>query len=968
MTHPVRCVKKLIEVALPLDKINEASSREKSIRHGHPSTLHLWWARRPLATARAVIFSQLVNDPSGRWELEHAGQIPPNYLKASWAAKRKQLFGIIEELVKWESTTNEEVLERARVEIRRSWRESCDLNKDHPQAAELFNPDNLPGLHDPFAGGGAIPLEAQRLGLEAYASDLNPVAVLINKAMIEIPPKFAGKHPVGKLPEGETALGVQDKWPGATGLAEDVRRYGAWMRSEAQKRIGHLYPTVIVTKEMASSRPDLTNMVGDELTVIAWIWARTVRSTNPAFSHVEVPLASTFILSSKAGKESYVEPVVNGETYRFVVKTGAPPDVALDGTKAHGRGSNFRCLVSGAVIGGDYIKSEGKAKRIGQRMMAVVAEGTKGRVYLDPTEVMERLALSVESSWIPSGDVPARLTGGTCVPYGLSTWDKLFTARQLVALTMFSDLVLEAIERVRVDTIEAGCLVGNSGLDDEGTGALAYAQAVGVYLAMAVSKVANIGSSIATWMNDRGAFRETFARQAIPMTWDFVEANPFANAGGSLETAFEKIFMAITTLPAKLSAHVSQWDAQTQTISNNKAISTDPPYYDNIAYADLSDFFYVWLRKSLKGVFPTLFSTVAVPKSEELVATKYRHGTRAKAEAFFLDGMTAAMHSLAIQAHPEMPVAIYYAFKQSETETDEGTASTGWETFLEAVLRAGFTLTGTWPMRTEGSGRLIAKGTNALASSIILVCRRRSDDATSASRREFLRELNLVLPEALERMVHGTADGTSPIAPVDLSQAVIGPGMEVFSKYSAVLEADGSKMSVKTALRLINRYFAANDFDNDTQWCLKWFEQNGWKQGAFGQADDLSRAMGTSVAGVAEAGVIESGGGFVRLLRPVEYPRDWNPRTDTRNPIWETLHHLIRSLRVDGETATGRLLGAVKGQIEGVRLLAFRLYTLCERAGWSEDARTYNELMTSWTAVETAAGQVREPDKQGELF
>lgn len=368
----IKAPKKLIEVALPLDAINEAAAREKSIRHGHPSTLHLWWARRPLAAARAVIFAQMVNDPGYE---RHLGR---GVNKQKAAAERERLFKIIEDLVQWENTNNEEVLERARAEIRRSWRETCELNKNHPQAAELFNPDKLPAFHDPFAGGGALPLEAQRLGLEAWASDLNPVAVTINKAMIEIPPRFAGRAPVGPIPAGEKQAKLHEDWRGARGLAEDVRRYGAWMRAEAEKRIGHLYPKIEVTAEMVAERPDLKPLLGQKLTVIAWLWARTVKSPNPAFSHVDVPLASTFVLSSKAGKEAYVEPIVEGDAYRFTVKLGKPGEAAKRGTKL-ARGANFECVLSKTPIDGDYIKAEGRAGRMGARLMAIVAEGARGR-------------------------------------------------------------------------------------------------------------------------------------------------------------------------------------------------------------------------------------------------------------------------------------------------------------------------------------------------------------------------------------------------------------------------------------------------------------------------------------------------------------------------------------------------------------------------------------------------------------
>jgi putative DNA methylase len=977
--YPIKSPRKLIEVALPLDAINAAAAREKSIRHGHPSTLHLWWARRPLAAARAVIFAQLVNDPG----YQQGGGFKYGMNKKDAAQERKRLFKIIEDLVLWENTNNEVVLEQARAEIRNSWREVCELNKDHPQAAELFNPDKLPALHDPFAGGGAIPLEAQRLGLEAYASDLNPVAVLINKAMIEIPPKFAGKPPV--RPSDNTLLSTitaQRDWPGATGLAEDVRYYGAWMRAEAQKRIGHLYPPVEITAEMARSRPDLKQLVGQKLTVIAWLWARTVKSPNPAFSHVDVPLASTFILSSKAGRETYVRPVIEGDTYKFTVKSSQSDDFSMEEYNAAEKGTRFAkaqdffCLLSGSPIARELIRDAGKAQKLGQRLMAIVAEGPTGRFYLPPDSFHESIALSASNnplvaearSTFLSGETPTRamITGGVCSAYGLVTWGHLFTPRQLVALTTFSDIVAETRERIRQDAINAGFATEKDPSNDNSKTATAYADAVSIFLSFAVSKVANIGSSIATWMNDRGAFRETFARQAIPMTWDFAEANSFADAGGSIETALNKGAMAITALPSNARGFAIQANAAKQEISSNKFVSTDPPYYDNIGYADLSEFFYVWLRRSLRSVFPDLFATISVPKAEELVATRYRHGSQAKAEEFFLKGMTAAMTGLAEQAHPSGPITIYYAFKQSDTKSGAGTSSTGWETFLEAVNRSNLQLVGTWPVRTEGAGRLVAKDTNALASSIVLVCRKRPTDAPSVSRREFIRELDVVLPEALDEMTRGSGDERSPVAPVDLSQAIIGPGMAVFSKYTAVLEANGEPMSVRTALQLINRFLAEDDFDADTQWCLRWFEQHGWAEGVFGEADVLARSKSISVSGLAEAGVVVSGGGKVGLRKWADYPTDWDPRADTRQPVWETLHHLIRALKQDGEGGAGRLLGAVKAKSEATRQLAYRLYTLCERQGWAEDARAYNELITSWTGIESIAGTV--PEGQGELF
>ena len=966
----IKTPKKLIEVALPLDDINAAAAREKSIRHGHPSTLHLWWARRPLAAARAVLFAQMVNDPADVLE----GDKRTNVFKEKVAKERERLFQIIRELVLWENTNNEAVLNRARAEIHNSWRYVCALNKNHPEAAVLFNPDKLPAFHDPFAGGGAIPLEAQRLGLESYASDLNPVAVMINKAMIEIPPKFAGRAPVGPDVVGEKAKKgkrLTDDWPGATGLAEDVRRYGHWMREMAFERIGHLYPKVAITAEMAAERPDLKGYVGQELTVIAWLWARTVKSPNPAFSHVDVPLASSFVLSSKKGKEAYVEPQLSGDSYQFVVKIGKPPAGAKDGTKA-ARGANFTCLLSQTPMDGKHIKGEGMAGRMGARLMAFVAEGKKGRVYLSPTDEMERIACSAQPEWKPEADIPPDKRSMFTPLYGLTKFGDLFTPRQLVALTTFSDLVQEARAKVIADAVAAGLADDGVGLDAGGSGATAYGDAVAVYLAFAINKGANLWSTITSWMSDRGAFRETFARQAIPMVWDYAESNPFSNSGGNLETAIDKGKMAIEFLPIQSNAKTIQADASNQSISQRKVVSTDPPYYDNIGYADLSDFFYVWLRRSLSSVYPTLFATMAVPKAEELVATPYRHGNKEKAEQFFLNGMGKAIHNLAKQAHGAFPVTIYYAFKASET-SDSGTGNTGWETFLQAVISSGFTLVGTWPVRTEGSGRMIAKGTNALASSIVLVCQKRPANADTISRRDFQRQLRSEMPEALEAMIGGTT-GQSPIAPVDLAQAAIGPGMGIYSQYAAVLNQDGTAMSVHDALVMINReitdYLSPNagNADGDTLFCSAWFDQYGWKSGQFGEADTLARAKGTSVEGVKEAGVIEASGGKVRLFTWKEYPADWNPENDTRMPVWEALHHLIRQLNEGGESAAGRLLARIPDKAEAVRQLAYHLYTLCERHGWADDARGYNELITSWGNIVSESFNAGQVGAMGDLF
>jgi len=1033
--------KKLIEVALPLDAINKASAREKSIRHGHPSTLHLWWARRPLAAARAVIFSQMVDDPSGYTETllsdpnkKRAATRELGKRKSIWEIRktqyaeaqrqgdasisapgpeptldecvadieRERLFRIIEDLVLWENTTNETVLQQARDEIWQSWRRTCAENADHPRAKELFDRYKLPAFHDPFAGGGALPLEAQRLGLEAYASDLNPVAVLINKAMIEIPPKFAGQPPVNPESNPQTRHSGRSeaetrnpeikldsrlrgndelftrKWHGAQGLAEDVRYYGKWMRDEAEKRIGYLYPKAEVTAEMAKERPDLKKYVGQKLTVIAWLWARTVKSPNPAFANVDVPLASTFMLSTKAGKEAYVEPIITpsplaggrGEAgYRFTVKVGKPKDAeaAKNGTKL-ARGANFLCVMSGTPITGEYIKAEGKAGRMGARLMAIVAGGERGRVYLPPTEVMEVVASMVRLEWKPEQELLGK-SGDQLPLYGMYQYWQAFTPRQLVALTTFCDLVQKTRERVQGDALAAGLPDHRAGsgqadkpLKDGGIGAIAYADAVSVYLGLAIDKASDYNSSLVLWSPTRDQVKTTFSRQALQMAWDFAETNVFADAAGDITVSLDGISRTLAQFGPGSTGHVLASDSQNQSISLHKVISTDPPYYNNIGYADLSDFFYVWLRRSLKPILPDLFATLAVPKAEELVATSYRHGSREKAEAFFLDGMTQAMHRIAEQTHPAFPVTIYYAFKQSETDSDgeNGTVSTGWDTFLEAVIRAGFAITGTWPMRTERGARSIGIGTNALASSIILVCRKCTDDAKTATRREFIAAIKAELPAALAHLQRGN------IAPVDLAQAAIGPGMAIYTRYAKVLDAEGKPLTVREALALINQTIdealaeQEGDFDADSRWALTWFEQSGFTEGEYGMAEQLSKSKNTSVGGMVEAGILASSHGKVRLLRPNELPADWDPTTDKRLTAWEGVHHLIRALEAGGEGAAAVLVAKLGAKAEIARELAYRLYTLCERKKRAAEALSYNGLVQSWPEITRLS---REGDK-----
>ena len=958
MTQP----KKLIEVALPLEAINRESAREKSIRHGHPSTLHLWWARRPLAAARAVIFAQMVDDPGSHPELFPTEE--------EQNRERERLFDLIRELVKWENINNQEVLDAARAEIRK------------------YAPEGEPPpLLDPFAGGGSIPLEAQRLGLKAYASDLNPVAVLINKALIEIPPKFAGQPPVSLQTQrrrgaeedaegnkGKTfaspRLRVEGMWQGAEGLAEDVRYYGQWMRDEAEQRIGHLYPPYEITEELLARRPDLKAQgykPGDKLTVIAWLWARTVTCPNPACG-AEMPLVRSFWLSKKKGKQAWVEPVV-GKT-EAQRRRGAQRDenlsasprlrVEIDFEVKVGEGMpregtvNRRgavCLACGTPVPFDYIRSEGRAKRMGAQLMAVVAEGHRGRVYFPPTP--EQAAIAAQAAPpndVPDTDLPEKALGFRVQLYGMTKHRDLFTDRQLVALTTFSDLVGEARARVEDDARAAG-------LDAER--ARAYADAVATYLAFAVDKGADYWNTIATWM-PRGTVGHAFSKQAIPMTWDFPEANPLSKFHCAWEETFEWVAKSLELLPGnKLVGRVEQTDASKIGGNASAIISTDPPYYDNIGYADLSDFFYVWLRRSLGMIYPDLFSTVLVPKTQELVATPYRFdGNRDAAKSFFEKGLQLVFSRMRKTTHPDYPITVYYAFKQTEAG-EKGDVSTGWETMLEGLIRTGFQITGTWPMRTERSGRSISIGTNALASSVVLACRPRPENAPATTRRDFMRALKRELPAALRELQKGA------IAPVDMAQAAIGPGMAIFSRYSRVLEADGSPMSVRTALALINQaldeYLAEQEgeYDADTRWALAWFEQFGFQPGPFGDAETLSKAKNTSVAGMVTAGILEARAGQVRLLRRGELDPDWDPATDPRLTDWEIAQHLIRTMEDAGEEAAARLLVRLGDRGERARDLAYRLYGLCERKGWAQEALPYNALVVAWPEIGRLAEDIR---------
>ena len=1160
--------KKLIEVALPLEAINAESAREKSIRHGHPSTLHLWWARRPLAACRAVLWASLVDDPSS-W--------PEKFpTEAEQTKERQRLFDIlgritietdkkgnqkqvVRGLVSWDDIKDEQTINEAQREIARclAWSRG-EEPPTKPEAVRDYIAQHAPPVYDPFAGGGSIPLEAQRLGLEAHASDLNPVAVLINKALIEIPPRFKDCPPVNP---DDRQRGKLESWKGAQGLAADVRYYGQWMRDEAFQRIGHLYPphplapspqgeggqenvgtsrspssqgeggqdssstsahssqgeggqlpspslgeglgvrvkqrmTEIARKlrkeqtkseeilwqalrnrkldgrkfrrqhpiapfvvdffcaeenlivevdgsvhdspeqqaldrerqslleslglrfvrlraeAVESNLSECLNTIqsalsplsltgrgaggegansltgrgaggegansltgkGGKATVIAWIWARSVRCPNPACG-CQMPLVRSFQLSKKKGRTAWVEPIVYVERSRDVENDGDTEETKIRFEVKTGEGEipegtvqrkGARCLACETPVGLDYVRSEGKAKRMSQQLMAVVAESKQGRVYLSPTVEQERIAFSAQPEWKPDSNLPEQALGFRVQNYGMTKHSDLFTDRQLVALTTFSDLVTEVREKVIQDAIDAGLSNDDIALEDGGTGVNAYAEAVGTYLAFAIDKCTDYWNSIATWASSGEFIRNCFARQAIPMTWDFVEGNSFSDSTGNFTGAIDWIIKVLEQLPEHHQETSQQHDAKLNhpTDSIPKLISTDPPYYDAVPYADLSDFFYVWLRRSLISIYPTIFRQILTPKSEEMVADHFRYSSKEKAKEFFESSLIKVFHRTNKVNHTDYPVTIYYALKQIEIDDKNNAASTGWETILEGLMQANYSIGGTWPLRTERSGRLRDNGSNALASSIVLVCRPRPETATQTTRRQFLSELKRELPKALKTLQQGN------IAPVDLAQASIGPGMAIYSQYTAVLENDGSPMPVRTALQLINQILdeflteQEGEFDGDTRWALTWFEQYQFNAGQYGDAETLSKAKNTSVQGMVEAGIIEAKAGKVRLLKREELPTDWTPDTDTRMPDWELTQYLIRELLNNGEMGAAELLSKLGDRGEGTRDLAYRLYSLCERKNWAQDAIAYNSLVTAWPEITRLAIEFQSQTSQ----
>ncbi|MGI0485499.1 DUF1156 domain-containing protein [Pantanalinema rosaneae CENA516] len=968
--------KKLIEVALPLEAINMESAREKSIRHGHPSTLHLWWARRPLAACRAVLWASLVDDPSS-W--------PDKFpTEEDQKKERQRLFDIlgriiievdkkgnqkqvVQGLVSWNEANDpkSKALEEAQKEIARclAW----NRGEEPPTKLDLvreYIAKYAPPVYDPFAGGGSIPLEAQRLGLEAHGSDLNPVAVLINKALIEIPPKFKDQPPAN--PEDRQKKGMSS-WKGAQGLAADVRYYGKWIRDEAFKRIGHLYPKVALPKEYG----------GGEGTVIAWLWARTVKCPNPACG-CDMPLLKTLQLSTKAGKEAFADLKVDKSQMppkiHFEVKQGKT--LAESGTVDR-KGAS--CPSCNSPVPFEHIRAEGKAGKMRQQLLATVADSQLGRVYISPTKNDEQYAYEAHSQWKPNTDLPEQALGFRVQRYGISSHSELFTDRQCLALSTFSELVPEARKQILKDISNISFPEDERSLENAGRGKLAYADAVATYLGMAVSRLADNNSSLVVWSQGRDQLVHTFGRQALPMVWDFAEANPFSQSAGDIEVSISSMIRALQSLPVGWQATAKNAAIQRDAtigieLSRACLVSTDPPYYDAVPYADLSDFFYVWLRHSLSNVFPKLFSTLLVPKQEELVAEPFRHGGQEKAQRFFETGLHKVFSKVRTSSSSDYPFTVYYAFKQAETDSESdknsnaAVASTGWETMLGGLIESGFAITGTWPMRTEKPGRLRDIGSNALASSIVLVCRPRPIDALKITRRQFLTELKRELPRALKTLQQGN------VAPVDLAQASIGPGMAVFSQYAAVLENDGSPMRVRTALQLINQILdeflteQEGEFDGDTRWALTWFEQYQFEPGQYGDAETLSKAKNTSVQGMVDAGILEAKGGKVRLLKRSELKSDWNPSSDSRMPDWEIAQYLIHELDQKGEMGAAELLAKLGNRGEIARDLAYRLYSLCDRKGWAQEGIAYNSLVISWPEITRLASEFTQSQPvQGDL-
>jgi len=929
--------KKLIEVALPLEAINAASVRESYIYRGNPTGIHKWWSGKPLAASRAVLFASLVDDPESpdisKEYFDACKALPLGKNSQISDTPRQRLFDFIERLIQWEALVDKEIIKTARNLIY--------LSTGKKTLAYL----------DPFAGGGSIPLEAQRLGLETYASDLNPVAAMINKALIEIPILFKDTAPVN--PESNKMINARTNWRGTSGIASDINYYGKWVAEKAFECIGHSFPTG------PNDEP-----------VIAWLWARTVKSPNPAVN-VHVPLVSKFALSTKDGERAWAQPLIDRQSggIKFVVQTNEekPPR----GTVNRKGG---RCLIGNTPIPFEYIRSEGQANRLGSQLMAIVTLSKAGRRYHSPTKRHEDASDVTIPVDAPDTDLPEHALGFRVQQYGMSKHKHLFTPRQLHAMVTFSNLIRDVRNEIVKDAIKASMSNENTPVNEGGTGARAYAETISTYLAFACDKYAMYGNSLVPWYTKENRPSMLFVQQTLSMVWDYVEVNPFSNIGGSFNRSVQIVAGCVENLTGEIPGNAKQADVSTEKLQSNVVISTDPPYYDYIGYSDLSDFFYIWMRRNIGELYPQLFDTLLVPKNAELVADPKRFGGRDEAHEHFESGLRKAFKNIRKSINSDIPLTIYYAFKQTERVKGENIQeqmirNTGWETMLEGLVQSGFVISGTWPIRTERKGRMRDIGSNTLASSIVLVCRPRSEKTQKTSRRDFINILRRELPSALYEMQSGN------IAPVDLAQASIGPGMAVYSRYSKVLEPDGSPLTVRNALQIINHELDAylaeqeGEMDPDSRFAVSWFEQFGFDEGGFGQADVLARAKNTSVDGLAQAGVLESGAGKVCLLHWSKLDPGWDPESDSRLTVWETVHHLIERLNTYGEEGAARLLAKLSPEMASdARQLAYRLYSTCERKGWAEHARNYNTLVVSWGASQEQAREFKEQYQQGTMF
>jgi putative DNA methylase len=895
--------KKLIEVSLPLEAINRESAREKSIRHGHPSTLHLYWARRPLATARAILFSQLVDDPSSNPE-----QFPT---VEDQDKERLRLHGLIERLVNWDNLNDDALFNDALEEILSS------------------NGGNVPRILDPFAGGGSIPIEAQRLGLLSTASDLNPLAVALNKSLLVFPARFSGQIPIYP-----GLASSQFSWRKTEGLAADIQHYGKQLRELTEVELGAHYPEV--------SLPG-----GVQAKVIAWIWARTVQSPNPA-NPIMVPLVRSWWLSKKKGNEAYIQPYMENGQVKFTVNNDQNgPSSDSDGTI--GRRGGF-AVGDGTPISLDYVRKEGRAGRIGKVLMAMVVEGPNGRLYLPPTSEHEAAANVVRPLDVPVGSIPTNPRDFKTPNYGLTEWSDLFSDRQIKTLVALSDNLTTMHSRVLHDGLSAGLPEGEP-LESGGAGARAYADAICVYLALAIGRTTDYGNALNSWSSTRETIRNLFARQAIPMVWDYAESNPFSSSTGNFLGQVDWVSKAVLNAPVRNEGAVDQANASTRSYQGY-VISTDPPYYDNIGYADLSDFFYVWLRRSLLDILPQTLNTILTPKADELVADSTRHGSKAAAETFFVDGFNSVFTRIREQADHSAPITIYYAYKQQE-ENAAGTSSTGWHTLLSGLIASGWEITATWPVRSELANRMIGNGTNVLASSIVLACRPRPDSAEATTRRGFLNALRVELPKALRELMQGA------IAPVDLAQAAIGPGISVFSRFSRVRENDGTDMSVKEALLLINAALddvlneQESDFDPITRFAVKWYKQYGWRSEASGIADQLARSSDTYVASLERGGIFSAKAGKARLISPSRMTDldEWDPVNDENISIWECAVRLAGLMAIRGADAVIERMPAVESRVglDPVKELGYLLFYEAEKNGDTQDAILFNGLVSAWS-------------------